>query len=96
MLNSKRSVDYTSGFNETLISFQLIPFLRDRNPQVRQIALSNLLGQTPEGSPHRSIFFNDLGGSGLQKPKETDIIRDLKLLCRDQLVCLPFLNSIKR
>ncbi|KAJ8591022.1 DUF383-domain-containing protein [Rhizopogon salebrosus TDB-379] len=64
---------------------ELIPFLRDRNPQVRQIALSNLLGQTPEGSPHRSIFFNDLGGSGLQKPKETDIIRDLKLLCRDQL-----------
>ncbi|OJA21188.1 hypothetical protein AZE42_01362 [Rhizopogon vesiculosus] len=63
---------------------ELIPFLRDRNPQVRQIALSNLLGQTPEGSPHRSIFFNGLGG-GLQKPKETDIIRDLKLLCRDQL-----------
>ncbi|KAG2067749.1 DUF383-domain-containing protein [Suillus decipiens] len=64
---------------------ELIPFLRDKNPQVRQIALSNLLGQTPEGSPHRNIFYHGLGGAGLQKPKETDIIRDLKLLCRDQL-----------
>ncbi|KAG2362174.1 hypothetical protein BDR07DRAFT_1357939 [Suillus spraguei] len=64
---------------------ELIPFLRDKNPQVRQIALSNLLGQTPEGSPHRNIFYHGLGGAGLQKPKETDIIRDIKLLCRDQL-----------
>ncbi|KAG2142846.1 uncharacterized protein EDB93DRAFT_595372 [Suillus bovinus] len=64
---------------------ELIPFLRDKNPQVRQIALSNLLAQTPEGSPHRNIFYHGLGGAGLQKPKETDIIRDLKLLCRDQL-----------
>ncbi|KIJ65194.1 hypothetical protein HYDPIDRAFT_181518 [Hydnomerulius pinastri MD-312] len=64
---------------------ELLPFLRDRNPQVRQIALSNLLGQTPKDSPHRSIFFQGLQGGGLQKPKETDLIRDLKLLCRDQL-----------
>ncbi|KAJ7233072.1 hypothetical protein C8J57DRAFT_1090772, partial [Mycena rebaudengoi] len=63
----------------------LVPFLRDRNPQVRQIALSNLLPQTPKESPHRSIFFSGLQGGGLQKPKENDIIRDLKLLCRDQL-----------
>ncbi|GLB43293.1 putative protein with domain of unknown function (DUF383) [Lyophyllum shimeji] len=65
---------------------ELIPFLRDRNPQVRQIALEHLLPQTPPGSPHRSIFFSGLQAGGLQtKPKETDIIRDLKLLCRDQL-----------
>ncbi|TFK39500.1 hypothetical protein BDQ12DRAFT_698154 [Crucibulum laeve] len=64
---------------------ELIPFLRDRNPQVRQIALSNLLSQTPKGSPHRNIFFAGLQAGGLQKPKETDVIRDLKLLCRDQL-----------
>ncbi|KAJ7921208.1 hypothetical protein B0H13DRAFT_2230631 [Mycena leptocephala] len=62
---------------------ELIPFLRDRNPQVRQVALSNLLPQTPKDSPHRNIFFTQTGG--LQKPKENDIIRDLKLLCRDQL-----------
>ncbi|KIK91846.1 hypothetical protein PAXRUDRAFT_26903 [Paxillus rubicundulus Ve08.2h10] len=65
---------------------ELLPFLRDRNPQVRQIALSNLLGQTPKDSPHRSIFFQGLQQGGLQKHKETDVIRDLKLLCRDQLV----------
>ncbi|KIK07853.1 hypothetical protein K443DRAFT_152820 [Laccaria amethystina LaAM-08-1] len=64
---------------------ELIPFLRDRNPQVRQIALSNLLPQTPKGSPHRDIFFEGLSAGGLQKAKESDIIRDIKLLCRDQL-----------
>ncbi|KAF5383646.1 hypothetical protein D9615_003823 [Tricholomella constricta] len=65
---------------------ELIPFLRDRNPQVRQIALSHLLPQTPPGSPHRNIFFAGLQAGGLQtKSKEIDIIRDLKLLCRDQL-----------
>ncbi|KAG6828550.1 hypothetical protein H0H92_007574 [Tricholoma furcatifolium] len=64
---------------------ELIPFLRDRNPQVRQIALSHLLPQTPPGSPHRNIFFaGQTGGLGA-KTKETDIIRDLKILCRDQL-----------
>ncbi|KAF8836959.1 DUF383-domain-containing protein [Paxillus ammoniavirescens] len=64
---------------------ELFPFLRDCNPQVRQIALSNLLGQTPKDSPYRSIFFQGLQQGGLQKPQETDVIRDLKLLCRDQL-----------
>ncbi|RDB23378.1 Protein HGH1 [Hypsizygus marmoreus] len=65
---------------------ELIPFLRDRNLQVRQIALSHLLPQTPPGSPHRNIFFSGLQAGGLQaKAKETDVIRDLKLLCRDQL-----------
>ncbi|KAF9449402.1 DUF383-domain-containing protein, partial [Macrolepiota fuliginosa MF-IS2] len=64
---------------------QLIPFLRDRNPQVRALALENLASQTPKGSPHRNIFFAGLGGGGLQKQKENDIVRDLKLLCRDQL-----------
>ncbi|KIM88162.1 hypothetical protein PILCRDRAFT_770815 [Piloderma croceum F 1598] len=63
---------------------ELSPFLHDRNPQVRQIALSNLLGQTSKESPHRNIFFAGLTTSGLQKPQETDVIRDLKLLCRDQ------------
>ncbi|KAH7906508.1 hypothetical protein BJ138DRAFT_1129855 [Hygrophoropsis aurantiaca] len=65
---------------------ELIPFLRDKNPQVRQIALSNLLGHTPKGAPHRdALFFAGLQSGGLQKARETDIIRDLKLLCRDQL-----------
>ncbi|KAF8141929.1 hypothetical protein EV363DRAFT_1150381 [Boletus edulis] len=63
----------------------LLPFLRDKNPSVRQIALSNLLGHTPNGSPYRSIFLQGLQGGGLQKHQETDVIRDMKLLCRDQL-----------
>ncbi|KZP30490.1 DUF383-domain-containing protein [Athelia psychrophila] len=63
---------------------ELIPFLRDRNSQVRQVALSNLLGHTPKGSPHRNIFFSANKAGGLNKPKENEIIRDLKVLCRDQ------------
>ncbi|PFH48657.1 hypothetical protein AMATHDRAFT_76595 [Amanita thiersii Skay4041] len=64
---------------------ELTPFLRDRNPQVRQVALSNLLPYTPRGSPHRDIFYEGLQAGGLQEPKENNLIRDLKLLCRDQL-----------
>ncbi|KAF9523371.1 hypothetical protein CPB83DRAFT_862976 [Crepidotus variabilis] len=64
---------------------ELTSFLRDRNPQVRQIALENLLPQTVKGAPHRDIFFVGLQSGGLGKPKESDVLRDLKLLCRDQL-----------
>ncbi|EIW59819.1 DUF383-domain-containing protein [Trametes versicolor FP-101664 SS1] len=64
---------------------ELVPFLRDKNPQVRQIALANLLGQTPKGSPHRDIFYSGLRSGGLQQPQEPELIRDIKILCRDQL-----------
>ncbi|PPQ97870.1 hypothetical protein CVT26_013039 [Gymnopilus dilepis] len=64
---------------------ELVPFLRDKNPQVRQIALENLLPQSVKGAHHRDIFFSGLQSGGLQKPKENDVIRDLKLLCRDQV-----------
>ncbi|KDQ50743.1 hypothetical protein JAAARDRAFT_551131 [Jaapia argillacea MUCL 33604] len=62
---------------------ELLAFLHDKNPAVRSIALSNLLGHTPTDSPHRNIFFS--GGGGLKKSQENEVIRDLKLLCRDQL-----------
>ncbi|KAK0203110.1 hypothetical protein DFS33DRAFT_1374967 [Desarmillaria ectypa] len=64
---------------------EIVPFLRDKNPQVRHLALSTLLPQTAKDAPHRNIFLSGLQTSGLQKPKEADIIKDLKLLCRDQL-----------
>ncbi|PCH44447.1 DUF383-domain-containing protein [Wolfiporia cocos MD-104 SS10] len=64
---------------------ELAPFLHDANPQVRQIALANLLGHTPKGSPLRDIFFDGLRSGGLQKQEDSGIVRDLKLLCRDQL-----------
>ena len=60
--------------------------MHDRNPQARQIALSNLLGHTQNDAPSRSIFFKGLQGSGLGKQPESEVVRDLKLLCRDQLV----------
>ncbi|KZV91485.1 DUF383-domain-containing protein [Exidia glandulosa HHB12029] len=52
---------------------ELLPFLHDRNPNVRLIALQNLLGHTEQGAAHRSIFFSD-----------ATVQRDLKILCRDQ------------
>ncbi|KAH9992766.1 hypothetical protein BJV74DRAFT_396533 [Russula compacta] len=65
---------------------ELFQFLHDKNPQARQIALENLLPHTPKDAPHRSIFFDGLQShAGLQKPRETTVIRDLKLLCRDNL-----------
>ncbi|KZS94384.1 DUF383-domain-containing protein [Sistotremastrum niveocremeum HHB9708] len=62
----------------------LLPFLHDRNPEARQIALENLVGYTPKESKYRHIFLSGLG-TGLSKTKDPDVIRDLKLLCRDQL-----------
>ena len=64
----------------------MLPFLRDKNPQVRQIALQNLLGHTPNEAPYRSIFLTGLRGGGLQGTQDNDVIRDLKILCRDHLV----------
>ena len=65
---------------------QLFPFLRDKNPQARQVALSHLVGFTPKDSPYRDVFLTDLRGGGLQKVQDNDVIRDLKILCRDELV----------
>ncbi|THH32480.1 hypothetical protein EUX98_g1745 [Antrodiella citrinella] len=64
---------------------ELIPFLRDKSPAVRQIALENLLGCTPKESPHRHIFFDGLRSGGLQAATDNDVVRSLKLLCRDSL-----------
>ncbi|KIY45002.1 DUF383-domain-containing protein [Fistulina hepatica ATCC 64428] len=63
---------------------ELLGFLHDKNPSVRQIALSNLLPHTPTDAPHRGIFFAGLNNTGLKKTTENVPIRDLKLLCRDQ------------
>ncbi|KAJ8503064.1 hypothetical protein ONZ45_g11185 [Pleurotus djamor] len=64
---------------------ELLPFLRDKNPQVRRIALENLVPQSAKEAPHRNIFLSGLQTSGLQKSTDNSVIRDLKLLCRDQL-----------
>jgi hypothetical protein len=66
---------------------QVLPFLHDRNPNARNVALANLLPLTVAGAPLRSrLFFEGTGTGGLQKYSEPDVIRDLKLLCRDQPV----------
>ncbi|KAH7093923.1 DUF383-domain-containing protein [Auriculariales sp. MPI-PUGE-AT-0066] len=52
---------------------ELLSFLHDKHPNVRQIALQNLLGETVVGAAHRHLLLSD-----------AKAIRDLKLLCRDQ------------
>ena len=52
---------------------ELLGFLRNGNPTIRQIALQNLAGFSAPNSPHRNIF-------------DADAIKDLKLLCRDKAV----------
>ncbi|KAI0064035.1 DUF383-domain-containing protein [Artomyces pyxidatus] len=65
---------------------ELLPFLHDKNPQARALALENLLSHTPKNASYRAIFFAGLQPqTGLQKPKDSEVIRDLKLLCRDNL-----------
>jgi hypothetical protein len=54
---------------------ELLAFLHDTNPAVRQAALAALLGHTPSGATHRNLF--------LDRPEP---VRDLKLLCRDHIV----------
>ncbi|KAL7417922.1 hypothetical protein BDY24DRAFT_373360 [Mrakia frigida] len=75
---------------------ELVPFLRDANPQARQLALSHLLGHTVKTSPHRSALFFPSGLAGTSAPAEPkegeeaapassgSPIWSLKLLCRDQ------------
>lgn len=58
---------------------ELVPFLRDTNPQVRQLALSNLLGQTVKSAPHRQALFFPSAAQNDKGP-----LWSLKLLCRDQ------------
>lgn len=83
---SSRSVLYPAPLNAAKHTPQLIPFLRDKSPAVRQIALDNLLGCTAKESPNRHIFFDGLRTGGLQGSADNDVVRSLKLLCRDSLV----------
>lgn len=50
------------------------------------MALSHLVGHTLVGSQHRSLFLTGIGGGGLTGSSENEVIRDLKLLCRDHPV----------
>ena len=50
------------------------------------MALNHLVGHTLAGSQHRSLFLAGISGSGLAGPSENEVIRDLKLLCRDHPV----------
>src|SRR5260221_13014878 len=64
------------------MNVQLFQFLHDRNPEARRLALNHLVGHTPAGSQYRPLFLAGIDSS------ENEVVRDLKLLCRDHPVCL--------
>ena len=80
---------------------ELFQFLDSPNPSARQLALSNLVGHTPNNAPQRNIFIPSSlssaangGGLSTEKPKTASgedyakikALRDLTDLCRDQPV----------
>ncbi len=67
----------------------MLTFLSDPNAQVRQVALSNIVGFSAKDSPQRSLLISkhkNRDGSPLlgRDGKEVDTIEDLKRLCQDQ------------
>lgn len=67
--------------------------MSDPNAQVRQVALSNIVGFSDKNSPHRSLLVTkhkNRDGSPLigRDGKEVDTIEDLKRLCQDQPVSI--------
>lgn len=88
----------------TSAELEVLTFLSDPNAQVRQVALSNIVGFSAKGSSHRSLLTDKHKGND-GKPlkgrdgKDVDTIEDLKKLCKDQpvsscvlavvLVCTP-------
>lgn len=73
---------------------ELLTFLTDPNAQVRQVALSNLVGYSARTSTQRTLLTDRhkglLDGKALlgRNGKEVDTIEDLKRLCQDQPVGL--------
>ena len=70
---------------------ELLTFLTDPNAQVRQVALSNLVGYSARTSTQRTLLTDrhkGLDGKALlgRNGKEVDTIEDLKRLCQDQPV----------
>ncbi|KAG8756469.1 hypothetical protein FRC14_003043 [Serendipita sp. 396] len=63
---------------------EVFSFLHDRNPNARNVAMANILPLTVAGSPLRSLFFSGMKSGGLNSTSDSEVIRDLKLLCRDQ------------
>lgn len=73
---------------------EVLTFLSDANAQVRQVALSNVVGLSHRDSPLRSLLIarhkNRDGTPVLGRDgKEMDSIEDLKRLCQDQPVRIP-------
>ncbi|PWN53032.1 hypothetical protein IE53DRAFT_404844 [Violaceomyces palustris] len=68
---------------------EVLTFLSDPNAQVRQVAVTNIVGFSAKTSPHRSLLIDkhkNRDGSPLlgRNGKPVDTIEDLKRLCNDQ------------
>lgn len=68
---------------------EVLTFLADPNPEVRKVAVSNIVGYSAQGSPLRNLLIEPLKDSG-GKPvlgrdgEPLDVLHRLKEMCRDQ------------
>lgn len=72
-------------------SHEVLTFLADPNPQVRQLAMSNVVGFTAKESPERRLLLDKLTdheGKPLRiwDGSELNVVEQIKSLCRDQPV----------
>jgi len=73
-------------------SLEVLAFLADPNPQVRQAAMSIAVSFSAKGSSSRHLLTDSLKDSN-GKPltvwdgSELNVLEQLKSLCRDQPVC---------
>ena len=70
-------------------SHELLVFLADANPQVRQLAMSSIVSFSGKNNPNRRLLIDplkDAHGKPVCTPKgePLDVIEQLKKLCNDQ------------
>lgn len=72
-------------------SVEVLPFLADPNPQVRQMAMASVVGFSAQNSPHRALLTDkvtDANGAPLKMWDDSplDVLHQIKELCKDQPV----------
>lgn len=73
-------------------SHEVLTFLADPNPQVRQVAMANVVGFSAQSSPNRALLtgkVTDSNGEPLKiwDDSPLDVLQSIKNLCHDQPVC---------
>lgn len=76
---------------------EVLQFLADQNPQARQLAMSMAVSFSAKGHPDRHLLTDKLLDANGEPVKmwngePLDVIEQLKRLCRDQPVCIAYID----